>query len=369
MFYLRRNCLRTFVSMIRKNVDKYCECGLPRSGTWRKILYEPQPFPDNYVDKSFLIGLQKNVNVKSYGYFSVVCASFVISQQISIVTLLLVAFEYLYNENRFSNTQGLFIRYIKHLPFITVSSEPLEVLLIADSCLVAVLVYVVHRLADPSSSRNIISSSLKTIAILFGILLGLSPVLRTLTTSISNDTIWALSVFLLLFHLLFHDYSGGSLRFSAPASLNAAIFTTVLLSSRLETDLHVFAITFLAIELFVFSPLIGHFIRRYSPALYIVLTACILVATSLLLLRLSEKLCLLFLSAVLFITFICPFMLIWLQQYKKYVRSVMNEKVMKIVVKFVALGMKPNLQRHLWNLFRPSIDPSSLQTKPIQMRK
>lgn len=249
MFYLRRNCLRTFVSMIRKNVDKYCECGLPRSGTWRKILYEPQPFPDNYVDKSFLIGLQKNVNVKSYGYFSVVCASFVISQQISIVTLLLVAFEYLYNENRFSNTQGLFI------------SEPLEVLLIADSCLVAVLVYVVHRLADPSSSRNIISSSLKTIAILFGILLGLSPVLRTLTTSISNDTIWALSVFLLLFHLLFHDYSGGSLRFSAPASLNAAIFTTVLLSSRLETDLHVFAITFLAIELFVFSPLIGHFIR------------------------------------------------------------------------------------------------------------
>ena len=176
------------------------------------------------------------VNVKSYGYFSVVCASFVISQQISIVTLLLVAFEYLYNENRFSNTQGLFIRYIKHLPFITVSSEPLEVLLIADSCLVAVLVYVVHRLADPSSSSNtesiklnlpaagnIISSSLKTIAILFGILLGLSPVLRTLTTSISNDTIWALSVFLLLFHLLFHDYSGGSLRYSNIVKLRPKI--------------------------------------------------------------------------------------------------------------------------------------------------
>jgi len=40
--------------------------------------------------------------------------------------------------------------------------------------------------------------------LLFG--LGLSPILMTLTESISTDTIYAMTSFMLLANLLFHDY-------------------------------------------------------------------------------------------------------------------------------------------------------------------
>jgi hypothetical protein len=38
-------------------------------------------------------------------------------------------------------------------------------------------------------------------------LFGLSPVLKTLVESVSNDTIWALTIFFFVLHLAFADYS------------------------------------------------------------------------------------------------------------------------------------------------------------------
>jgi hypothetical protein len=37
-------------------------------------------------------------------------------------------------------------------------------------------------------------------------LIGTSPILKTLTESISTDTIWTLAIFMFIFHLLCHDY-------------------------------------------------------------------------------------------------------------------------------------------------------------------
>ena len=45
----------------------------------------------------------------------------------------------------------------------------------------------------------------------FFILLGLSPILKTLTEDISSDTIWALSTILFLINLGFHDHSFASI--------------------------------------------------------------------------------------------------------------------------------------------------------------
>jgi len=63
---------------------------------------------------------------------------------------------------------------------------------------------------------------------------GLSPLLSTLTSSYATDTIYSLSLLLLLLHLLTHDYfstsgDGGIL------SLKSALFATVLLTSRIAT--------------------------------------------------------------------------------------------------------------------------------------
>lgn len=61
---------------------------------WRKVLYERQPFEDNYVDpKQFLSDLRENENVTGYRYGDVVRSTFAIVQQISIVVLFVCAFE------------------------------------------------------------------------------------------------------------------------------------------------------------------------------------------------------------------------------------------------------------------------------------
>eukprot|EP01103_Thecamoeba_quadrilineata_P020522 TRINITY_DN885_c0_g1_i4.p1 TRINITY_DN885_c0_g1~~TRINITY_DN885_c0_g1_i4.p1 ORF type:complete len:228 (+),score=29.83 TRINITY_DN885_c0_g1_i4:45-728(+) len=151
---------------------------------WRKILYEKQPFEDNYVDKeTFLIGLKMNANLRTYDFWTLVQESSSVSQQISIVAIFVLVFFYTWES------------YI-----------PVELLITLDTLLTAVFGYVIHFFEDEEFGDNIFFSSLKTFALLFGTLLGLSPVLHTLTNSISNDTICALTVILIILHLLFHDY-------------------------------------------------------------------------------------------------------------------------------------------------------------------
>ena len=97
----------------------------------------------------------------------------------------------------------------------------------------------------------------------FTYLLGLSPILRTLTEDTNSDTIWALTVLLLLANTLFHDYqsrtskniSGGTI------SLNAAIFASVLLASRLHSNTFVFALMSFAIIWFALFPMFRRHLR------------------------------------------------------------------------------------------------------------
>ncbi len=65
---------------------------------WRKILWEKQPYEDNHVDNTFLIGLRQNVNVVPYDYWTVVMDSAVVTQQITVVALFLLGFFYTYSQ-------------------------------------------------------------------------------------------------------------------------------------------------------------------------------------------------------------------------------------------------------------------------------
>lgn len=47
-------------------------------------------------------------------------------------------------------------------------------------------------------------------------------------------------------------------RYTGPISLNAAIFASVLLTSRLSSIYHVFAVVYLAIELFALFPIMRY---------------------------------------------------------------------------------------------------------------
>lgn len=66
-------------------------------------------------------------------------------------------------------------------------------------------------------------------------LLGLTPVLKTLTEAISTDTIVLWLVALTALNLCFHGYGEERLRPPHPLALNAAVSGAVMLASRLQT--------------------------------------------------------------------------------------------------------------------------------------
>lgn len=82
----------------------------------------------------------------------------------------------------------------------------------------------------------------------------LAPMMHTLTDSISTDTIFTLTLCVLLVHLVFFDYGLPAFVASKAISLNAALFASICLASRLPTAFDAFALLCVAAEFFVLFP-------------------------------------------------------------------------------------------------------------------
>eukprot|EP00657_Telonema_sp_P-1_P000178 TRINITY_DN10310_c0_g1_i1.p1 TRINITY_DN10310_c0_g1~~TRINITY_DN10310_c0_g1_i1.p1 ORF type:complete len:133 (-),score=30.16 TRINITY_DN10310_c0_g1_i1:59-457(-) len=66
---------------------------------WQKVLWKPQQFEDNYVDKeTFLNSLVTNANVRPFHYWTMVRASVVFIRAISGVALFTLVFNCCWNE-------------------------------------------------------------------------------------------------------------------------------------------------------------------------------------------------------------------------------------------------------------------------------
>lgn len=162
----------------------------------------------------------------------------------------------------------------------------------------------------------------------------ISPVLRTLTVSFSDDTIYALALTFSGLHLVFHDYASQAAapptdveteddmlvspdQFHGTFALNAALFAAVLLASRLDSNELVFAFVLLAIELFAFFPLARHLAWRRSTALHLLLTLGLVGIATAALAAAPERRALLVLYVVVvgFVSLVCP---LWLQYIHKW---------------------------------------------------
>lgn len=134
-------------------------------------------------------------------------------------------------------------------------------------------VKVIQRYAHIIQGSRVIRSSV----LVFMALLALAPVLKTLTEATSSDSIWALSFSLFGLHTLLADYTAPSphesrerydfvyscqcscsfvVSLTSVLSMNAAISASVVLASRLDSDLSVFALVLLAVQIFALSPLL-----------------------------------------------------------------------------------------------------------------
>lgn len=243
---------------------------------WKKNLYENREYEDNYTDESFLKDLKKNYNVQQYSFRECFCGVTNVSQEISCVTLFLIIFFYLY-ENSVTPEKILF-----------------------NSFVMTGVGYAIYIGTDIEKIRNVIEDS-KTVGVV--LLLGyiFSPLLHTLTDSISTDTIFSNTLVILCFHLLLHDYGINGFLVSRTVSLNCGIFASICLASRLSTTHHAFVLLVVSAEVFVLKPLL--FEKVWKPWMLIP----IVTITLYFLYNISKLLLIFYLIILFFVNILCPF--------------------------------------------------------------
>lgn len=107
-------------------------------------------------------------------------------------------------------------------------------------------------------------ADLQSASIFLSFTFGFSPVLKTLTESVSTDTVYAMSAVMLLAHLVSFPYAQPSPPGSL--SLNAALFASVCLASRLPGALHTFAMLSCALLVFALWPCLLKKLRENAPS-------------------------------------------------------------------------------------------------------
>ena len=123
-------------------------------------------------------------------------------------------------------------------------------------------------------------STIKSAILIYIALLGLSPVLKSLTESTAKDSIWAMSCWLMAINIFFFDYSGGveGVQFPASLSTNAALMASTVLASRLPSTTHVFSLTLFSIQVFGLFPVFRRHLKHVSWQGHVILTVALMVA-------------------------------------------------------------------------------------------
>ncbi|KAI9209746.1 phosphatidylinositol N-acetylglucosaminyltransferase subunit C [Polychytrium aggregatum] len=280
---------------------------------WKKILYQKQSYPDNYVPDNFLSEMRQNVDLKNYNYWELSVQAGTLTQQISSITIFVSVF--------WNSYQG-------HLSGKALIMMTAVLVVVGYVCWAAVL----GESGAAKRQLTIVKGGL----IIFSLLFGLSPILTTLTKTISSDTIWALTLVMFLTNLLFHEYEGDhfeGIAFPESLSINAAISASVLLASRLSSELMVFGIVSLALVLFGLFPLFRRCLRRWERKTWkvpgrpveLVLTIAMGSLSIGLLAPISMIPTTVYGCSALFIVFVCPYWLIWNQRFKNEIRGPWDE--------------------------------------------
>lgn len=265
------------------------ELGDRRRGRWRKVAYGGmQPgYDDNYTDGTFLEEMVMNANVVKRDVSKVMLDSISISQYLSIVAIVCCVW-----------TDTLRSKI----------DEP--TLLVLDLCILALGLLTLQL----SCSIGLLLRYLPNVSLFVGGLYILAPIYRTLTRSISSDSIWALTASLLTLHVFLHDYSSTVSR--SNISLNSSIVASVLIASRVSSRLHVFAIMLFSLEIFLFAPLVTNSVKKYSMKTHLCVSFTLATTALTMLFQLHGLLFVLFGCVLVFVSVACPFWLVRLQEYK-----------------------------------------------------
>jgi phosphatidylinositol glycan class C protein len=128
-------------------------------------------------------------------------------------------------------------------------------------------------------------STIKSAILIYFVLLGLSPILKSLTRSTSDDSIWAMSFLLFSINIFFFDYktpeiSAGIKNIPASLSTNAALMASTVLASRLPSTGQVFSLTLFSIEVFGLFPVFRRYAKQRTWRGHLTLTCLSIVGAS-----------------------------------------------------------------------------------------
>ncbi|KAH8719392.1 phosphatidylinositol N-acetylglucosaminyltransferase-like protein subunit C [Phaeosphaeriaceae sp. PMI808] len=252
----------------------------PLKGGYKKLLWFKQPFPDNYTDETtFLDHLQRNPRLQPYEFWSLMSDATIIVQHLASVAIFCCCFVAIFNGR----------------------VSPVAIVGWASLCTLlawALWDYWVGResgLLQPQSPatpkfdpggvppksrrtrKRLVTA--KSAALIYAALLGLSPILKSLTRSTTSDSIWALSTWLLLMNVAFFDYSGGpGTQLPTSMSTNSAMMASAVLASRLPSTTHVFSLTLFSIEIFGLFPIFRRELLVQSWLGHVLLTVILTMA-------------------------------------------------------------------------------------------
>lgn len=204
---------------------------------WKKLLWVKQDYPDNYTDENtFLDQLKRNPRLRPYEFWSLVADSTVIVQHLASVIIFLCCFIAIF-QGRLSPVfmvscatlctvlAGALRDYWDcQLALSTIesadtsSSTPDHLGISVDD---AALSSEAKDVAtdDQAFGRDDFSrfsprtqerlATIKSAILIYAALLGLSPILKSLTKSTSPDSIWAISSWLIVINIFTFDYGAG----------------------------------------------------------------------------------------------------------------------------------------------------------------
>ncbi|KAK6979465.1 phosphatidylinositol N-acetylglucosaminyltransferase subunit C [Biomphalaria glabrata] len=280
---------------------------LAQASAWQKVLYKKQKYPDNYVDQSFLDELRKNHGVQTYSYKTLVNASTVITQQLSSV--------------------AIFIAMHLYMKDHSVSAQTLWLIMSTLSVIGYIANFILNNSAGQRLSFTLIVKHLKTSLLFQGCSAALSPVLVSLTETISTDTIYTMTTSMLLANLLLFNYDTSHDAVPGAMSFSAAIFSSVCLASRLHTPWHAFTTVTSAFELFALWPSLRKNIKEKYPMIHQCVTVVIVLLCMACLGSKTLVGAVIYCALVLLITFACTALFHFLQSLKNNISGPWDEAV------------------------------------------
>ncbi|KAL4472377.1 hypothetical protein ABPG74_018326 [Tetrahymena malaccensis] len=283
---------------IRGNMTKQIDPPKKAAKKWSKVLYESRGHEDNYFDETFLSSLVQKNNRSNIQLREVIEKTLDVTWAINIVAIFLLIFHYMKS---------------------SILSEGVLISVVFISSMVCTFLFIII-------SKNIIKTqtifkNIKRTLFLVCALFFLSPIMKTVNETYADNTTYALSIGLIIFHLIFKDYSAENTcnvkDWNCNSSTLAAFAFSSFLGSRLNNDFQVFTLLFSFLILFFYASFFKKEVKDFSATLYKSWNFISSVILFFMILNVSKILGFLFLLGQIFITFICPMWLIWLYQYKR----------------------------------------------------